>query len=225
MGADASAGAFRRYGLFFLLALALDIAPGPDIIFVFTQSLAYGWKSGVCVTLGLCSGLCFHVTLAAFGVALLLKRYPLAFTAITLCGAAYLAYLGWGAWDSASVVSVDGAAAPQLPPMRLYLRGVVMNMCNPKVMLFFLSFLPRFTCPEKGRMVLQFLLLGFIFMISALITFSAVAVCGGGLSNLLSLYPSAPRIIQYFAAIVLFGLSAWIVWTTFRPRKTADAQG
>jgi len=219
----APVGAFRRYGLFFLISLALAFAPGPDILFVFAQSLAYGWEAGFCVTFGLCTGLCVHVTLAAFGVGLFLQRHPKAFTAVTICGAFYLAYLGWNAWQSACVVSVDGAAPPALPPLRLYLRGIVMNVCNPKVILFFLAFLPRFMRPEEGRLVRQFLLLGGTFMLAALFVFSGVAACGGGLAQFFALWPSGPRIVQCFTAVVLFGLAAWIAWSAVRagkPNKT-----
>ena len=79
---------FRRYGSFFLLAMALGIAPGPDILFVFAQSLAQGQAAGSLVTLGLCTGLVFHVSLAAFGIAAVLRRKPHLFKAITWCGAA-----------------------------------------------------------------------------------------------------------------------------------------
>ena len=219
MSDGAPAGAFRRYGLFFLISLALAFTPGPDILFVFAQSLAYGWEAGFCVTLGLCTGLCLHVTLAAFGAGVFLQRHPKAFSAITLCGAFYLACLGWGAWMSARVVAVDGSAPPALPPLRLYLRGIVMNVCNPKVILFFLAFLPRFMRPEKGCLVRQFLLLGGTFMLATLFAFSCVAACGGGLAQFFALWPSALRIVQYFTAVVLLGLAAWIAWSSVRAGK------
>ncbi len=224
MADGASAGAFRRYGLFFLISLSLALAPGPDILFVFAQSLAHGWTAGFCVTFGLCTGLCLHVVLAAFGAGLFLQRHPRAFTALTLCGAAYLAYLGWAAWDGAQVVAVDGAAPPELPPARLYLRGIVMNVCNPKVGLFFLAFLPRFMRLEEGRLMRQFLLLGGTFMLAALATFSCIALCGGALARAFAQWPSAPRVVQYFTALVLFGLSAWIVRTAFRRNSSLQVR-
>ena len=92
----------RRYLAFFGVALALDVAPGPDILFVMAQSLAHGASAGVYVTLGLCSGLCVHVTLAALGFADVMKRMPALFMAVTWAGAAYLAYLG------VKVVTVTG---------------------------------------------------------------------------------------------------------------------
>ena len=219
MDGDAPAGAFRRYGLFFLIALALGLAPGPDILFVFAQSLAHGMLAGVYVTFGLCTGICLHVTLAAFGAGTFLNRHPRAYKAVTLCGAFYLACLGWGALQGAGGVAVDGAAPPPLPPVRLYLRGIVMNVSNPKVILFFLSFLPQFMRPERGHLVRQFLTLGGVFIFATLLVFNVVALCGGAIAGIFAQYPSAPRFLQYFTAIVLLGLSAWIAWTTCRPTQ------
>ena len=219
MDGDAPAGAFRRYGLFFLIALALGLAPGPDILFVFAQSLAHGMLAGVYVTFGLCTGICLHVTLAAFGAGTFLNRHPRAYKAVTLCGAFYLACLGWGALQGVGVVAVDGAVPPPLPPVRLYLRGIVMNVSNPKVILFFLSFLPQFMRPERGHLVRQFLTLGGGFIFATLLVFHVVALCGGAIAGIFAQYPSAPRFLQYFTAIVLLGLSAWIAWTTCRPTQ------
>ena len=222
MRGDASAGAFRRYGLFFLIAFALGLAPGPDILFVFAQSLAHGRLAGVYVTLGLCPGLCLHVTLAAFGAGTFLKRHPRAYKTVTLCGAFYLACLGWDALQNAHVVAVEGPAPPPLPPLRLYLRGIVMNVSNPKVILFFLSFLPQFMCPEKGRLVRQFMTLGGIFVLATLLAFNIIALCGGTISGVFALWPSASRCLQYFTVIVLFVLSAWIAWTACRPMPSPN---
>ena len=170
---------FRRYGSFFLLAMALGIASGPDILFVFAQSLAQGQAAGSLVTLGLCTGLVFHVSLAAFGIAAVLRRKPHLFKAITWCGAAYLVWLGVGAWRSA-VVPVGESTAETMPYLRLYLRGIVMNVCNPKVMLFFLALMPRFVVPERGRVTAQFLLLGLTFAAATLLVFNLLDHPRGG---------------------------------------------
>ena len=224
MSDGAPAGAFRRYGLFFLIALALGFAPGPDILFVFAQSLAHGMLAGVYVTLGLCTGICLHVTLAAFGAGTFLKCHPRAYKAVMLFGAFYLACLGWGALQGAGVVAVDGVAPSALPPLRLYLRGIVMNVSNPKVILFFLSFLPQFMSPEKGHLVRQFMTLGGVFILATLLVFNIVALCGGGIARALALCPSAPRFLQYFTAVVLVGLSAWIAWSALRTEKTRKSE-
>ncbi len=206
---------FRRYGSFFLLAMALGIAPGPDILFVFAQSLAQGQAAGSLVTLGLCTGLVFHVSLAAFGIAAVLRRKPHLFKAITWCGAAYLVWLGIGAWRSA-VVPVGESTAETMPYLRLYLRGIVMNVCNPKVMLFFLALMPRFVVPERGRVTAQFLLLGLTFAAATLLVFNLVAVGGGALSAFLSRWPESLAFLQCFSAIIMFGLAGWIGWMNLR---------
>lgn len=208
----------KRFFSFFCLSLALGIAPGPDILFVFAQSLAQGQAAGSLVTLGLCTGLCFHVTLAAFGIAAVLKKYPRAFTCLTWCGAAYLVWIGFGAWRSATAVTAG--TAENLPYLRLYLRGIVMNVCNPKVMLFFLALMPRFIVPEKGRVAVQFLLLGLTFAVATLLVFNGVALCGGALAHVLEQWPSATAILQRFSAIVMFGLAAWIGWMNLRKPRT-----
>ena len=208
----------RRYGSFFLLALALGLAPGPDILFVFAQSLAQGPSAGALVTLGLCTGLCVHVTLAAFGFAAVMKKCPFAFQVVTWCGAAYLAWLGWHAWrDAVAVSGPDGAE--HLPCLRLYGRGIVMNLCNPKVILFFLALMPRFIVREKGRVACQFVLLGLTFVVATLLVFNSVALCGGGLSVCLQRWPQSTAILQRFSAIVMFALAAWIVRANCRSGK------
>ena len=134
---------------FFVTALMLALAPGPDIIFVLTQSALYGMRAGVATTLGLISGLCFHTTIVAVGVAGIFMTSPLAFTLLTVVGAAYLLYLAWLSFRA-------GASMAHLQESRflgywgLYRRGVIMNITNPKVTLFFLAFLPQFCAPDRG---------------------------------------------------------------------------
>ena len=135
---------------FFVTALMLALAPGPDIIFVLTQSALYGMRAGVATTLGLISGLCFHTTIVAVGVAGIFMTSPLAFTLLTVVGAAYLLYLAWLSFRA-------GASMAHLQESRflgywgLYRRGVIMNITNPKVTLFFLAFLPPSSSSRPSR--------------------------------------------------------------------------
>ncbi len=217
--------AMKRLGSFFLLSLALGIAPGPDILFVLAQSLVHGWGTGSLVTLGLCTGLIFHVSLAAFGIAAVLRTYPWLFRLVTWGGAAYLVYLGIGAWQSASVVTVSAegdAVTTALPALRLYGRGIVMNVLNPKVMLFFLALMPRFVEPERGRVALQFLVLGLVFAVATLFVFHAVAFCGGLVSGLLDASSQASRYLRYFSALVMFGIAGWIAWQNVRELRVCS---
>ena len=205
----------HRHAGFFVCALALGIAPGPDNLFVLTQSLSQGAAAGILVTLGLCTGLCFHVSLAAFGIAAILKRYPRAFGAITLLGACYLLYLAWLTWRGAGSGPAESEAV-HLPAARLYLRGIIMNVCNPKVMLFFLALMPRFTRPEKGHVAAQFLLLGLLFAIATVIVFCGIALLGGSISGYLARSPSSYAVLQYVSAGVMVLLAVWIVARTLQ---------
>lgn len=220
----------KRLGSFFLLSLALGIAPGPDILFVLAQSLAHGWQAGSLVTLGLCTGLTFHVSLAAFGIAAILKKYPWLFQLVTWGGAAYLIYLGIGAWQSAAVVAVPSSGSTSmetLPAFRLYARGIVMNVLNPKVMLFFLALMPRFIETGRGRVALQFLVLGLVFAVATVLVFHAVAFCGGLISGLLDASSQASVHLRYFSAVVMFGIAGWIGWQNmkeWRNGKQANAE-
>ena len=134
--------------LFILSSGTLALAPGPDNLFVLTQSALHGRWAGLLVTFGLCTGLLVHTAAVAVGVATILATSALAFTILKLAGAAYLIYLGWCA------LRTDGQAIrfgreTALSSGRLYRRGIVMNITNPKVAIFFLAFLPQFTDPGR----------------------------------------------------------------------------
>lgn len=124
---------------FFGIALGLAIAPGPDIIFVLTQSALYGARAGLSTTLGLMSGLFFHTALVAVGVAAVFQHSPTAFLLLKGAGAAYLLYLAWLSLRSGAVLA-QGGQGTFIGYAALYRRGVLMNITNPKVTLFFLPF-------------------------------------------------------------------------------------
>ena len=151
---------------FFVAALLLGIAPGPDNIFVLTQSALFGAGAGVVTTLGLVTGLCVHTTAVALGVAAIFQTSALAFTLLKTAGAGYLLWLAWLSFRSgASTAQIaqgdasDGGPAGAAFPgyMTLYRRGIVMNVTNPKVSLFFLAFLPQFCDPTRGSVAVQVL--------------------------------------------------------------------
>lgn len=158
--------------LFTSASLLLAVAPGPDNIFVLTQSMVRGWRVGLIVTLGLCTGLIVHTAAVALGVAALFQTSALAFNLLKFAGAAYLAYLAWGAFR-AGAASLDNAGGEPLGPGRAYLRGIVMNVTNPKVSIFFLAFLPQFVDAEAGAPMQQMLGLSAVFMLMTFVVFVA----------------------------------------------------
>ena len=127
------------YAVFIFTSALLALAPGPDNIFVLTQSALYGKRSGILITLGLCTGLVFHTCLVAFGVATIMQTSDWALSALKIIGAIYLVYLAWQILNS-QTQELSGKGVV-LSDANLYLRGIVMNVTNPKVSIFFLAFL------------------------------------------------------------------------------------
>lgn len=191
---------------FFGVSCLLGISPGPDNIFVMVQSATYGKRAGMLVVLGLCTGLIGHTTAVALGLAAVFAASETAFVVLKMLGAAYLAYLAWGAWH-APVTDGRGAAAPSLPPRQLYLRGVVMNLTNPKVVFFFLAFLPQFVDASRGSVALQLAQLGGIFMLSTLVTFGAVSYFAATLGEHLRNSARAQTWMNRMAGAVFAGLA------------------
>jgi len=193
-------------GAFFAASLILALAPGPDNIFVLTQSALQGRLAGFLVTLGLCTGLLVHTSAVTLGVAAIFQASELAFSALKYIGAAYLLYLAWYAFR-ASASKIHGGKKEQLSRMQLYRRGIIMNVTNPKVSVFFLAFLPQFTNPGRGSLSLQLILLGFLFIIATLLVFGGVAFTAGSLGEWLSGSPRAQKIMNRIAGMVFVALA------------------
>lgn len=198
---------------FILASTLLSLAPGPDNIFVLTQSALYGQKSGILVTLGLCTGLIVHTTAVALGVAAIFQTSELAFTALKIAGAAYLLYLAWGAFR-ASASKLDGGDPALKSPMALYRRGIFMNITNPKVSIFFLAFLPQFASPEQGAMAPQIFVLGAIFILVALVVFGTIAILAGTLGGWLNRSPKTQVYLNRIAGTVFTALAFKLVTST-----------
>lgn len=192
---------------FIAASTLLSFAPGPDNIFVLMQSAMHGRRAGLFITLGLCTGLLVHTTLVALGVAALLVVSTTAFTILKLVGATYLVYLAVLSWR-APASAVEGAKVPPLSLRQYYLRGIVMNLTNPKVAIFFLALLPQFARPEIGSVTMQLLVLGGLFIAVALAVFSLIAVLAGWLAGALARSAQAQIRLNRLAALVFFGLAA-----------------
>ena len=191
---------------FFGIAALLALAPGPDNLFVLMQSAVWGRKAGMFVVLGLCTGLLGHTAAVALGLAAVFAASPMAFTALKLLGAAYLAYLAWQILR-APVRADDGERPAPLATGALYRRGIIMNLTNPKVLLFFFAFLPQFTSPAHGPVGLQIIELGAVFIVSTLLVFGSIAFFSGTFGQLLQRSPAASRWLNRLAGVVFLGLA------------------
>lgn len=194
---------------FVVAAALLAIAPGPDNIFVLTQSILFGKRSGILITLGLCTGLVFHTSIVALGVATLIQTSEWAFMALKIFGAMYLLYLALQISKSAPQ-QLTGESQT-LSGKALYLRGIVMNISNPKVSLFFLAFLPQFTHSEAGAVAAQIVLLGLVFGGISLLIFSGIAITAAQIGKTLTRHPSLQYALQTITALIFVLLAVNLV--------------
>lgn len=191
---------------FFIASVILALVPGPDNIFVLTQSALHGRKAGLAVVLGLCSGLIVHSLAVALGVAVIFKTSLLAFTILKTAGAAYLIYLAWMSFR-ASAARIESQGIKELSLIKLYRRGIIMNITNPKVSIFFLAFLPQFTDPSRGSVAIQVFMLGGLFIISTIWVFGGVALLAGCLGQWLNRSERGQLLLNRVAGIVFVGLA------------------
>ena len=192
--------------IFFTTSILLALSPGPDNLFVMTQAAQQGRKAGLLVTLGLCTGLLFHTTAVTFGLAALFKASAVAFTVLKFSGAGYLLYLAWQAFRAGTVTGAT-AAVVRLNSGALYRRGIIMNITNPKVSIFFLAFLPQFADPGKGSLPAQILLLGGVFIIATIVIFGSISLLAGVFGERFRQSTSAQKLLNRAAAAIFAGLA------------------
>ena len=195
---------------FLVAALALNFAPGPDMLYVIGRSVGQGRKAGVVSSLGIATGGWVHTILAAVGVAALLRSSPMAFNVVRYAGAAYLLYLG-----AKMIIQRSRLETQQLPSESLtniFRQGVITNVLNPKVALFFLAFLPQFVDARRGSVALQILFLGVVFNLGGTLVNLGVAYAGGTLGDLLRRSPRFALVQKWFTGMVFIGLGARLAW-------------
>ncbi len=191
---------------FLFASILLGLAPGPDNIFVLTQSAVYGRKAGFFVVFGLCTGLIVHTAAVALGVAALLQTSSYAFTTLKLAGALYLLWLAWQAFR-ATGHNLTINPENRRTYWQLYRRGIFMNVTNPKVSLFFLAFLPQFVDPAHGPVAVQIGLLGGLFIVATLLVFGSITFVAGMLGERLGQSEWAQKILNRIAGTVFLLLA------------------
>jgi len=197
---------FDTLATFFAASIILALAPGPDNIFVLTQSALYGKLSGLFVMLGLCTGLIVHTMAVAFGVAVIFQVSAIAFNILKLLGAGYLLFLAWQAFRTSSTEQTD-KTNEGYTMTALYRRGIIMNITNPKVSIFFLAFLPQFADPDMGSLTLQIVILGGTFIVATILIFGCIAILAGAIGNWLTESPKTQLIMHRLAGLVFILLA------------------
>jgi threonine/homoserine/homoserine lactone efflux protein len=192
--------------LFFTTSILLALAPGPDNLFVIAQAAQNGRLAGFIVTLGLCTGLLVHTSAVTFGLAAVIQSSAFAFTVLKMIGAAYLLFLAWQAFRAIAQSLPDPQIA-KIEVTQLYRRGIIMNITNPKVSIFFLAFLPQFVNPEKGTIVLQFMILGGLFIVATIIVFGSLSLLAGAIGEKFRNSPQAQKWLNGIAGAIFTGLA------------------
>ena len=193
-------------------SMLLTIMPGPDIIYVLVQSVTNGKKYGIATATGLVSGIIIHTSLVAFGVSAIIKSSENIFFSIKLFGAIYLLYLAYQAYISDEAILLNSKAEKK-GLLKLYKQGFIMNVLNPKVSIFFLAFFPGFLYSTTQSTVIQFYVLGGLFMLQALFLFSMVSILSGNFSTYLKKHPTFNSRIKWFKILVFVGIAFFILFS------------
>ena len=193
------------YGLFILTALALLAIPGPAVLYVVSRSIDQGRSAGLSSVLGITSGTVVHVTLASVGLSSLVLASRVAFDAVRYVGAAYLVVLGMRRLLTRKTDDGVEAAAPRTR-RDLYTQGLVVNLLNPKTIVFIFAFIPQFVDVGAGHVWLQIMLLGFTFAGLGLMSDSLYAIVAGTVADRLRGTPVIARVERWFGGTVLIGL-------------------
>lgn len=198
--------------IFCTASILLGFAPGPDNIFVLTQSIMYGKKAGLFVTFGLATGLIVHTTVVAFGLAAIFQTSVLAFNILKYLGVLYLLYLAWKAFKD-NKRDINKEEVLEISSLDLYKRGIIMNITNPKVSIFFMAFLPQFTNHSNGSLTIQFILLGLVFILTTLFVFGFISFIAGVVGEYILNSKKFERILNYTAGSVFVGLALKLALT------------
>lgn len=194
----------HRIPVYLSTCLLLALTPGPDNCFVLAQSVACGASAGIWITLGLMTGLCVHITLAVLGTATFLTRFPRFADILRTCGALYLLHMAFGLFFSEAPLPAEAEHGTLLT---FYIRGIILNLSNPKIILFFIAFLPRFLpepCDRKRRELFR---LGLLFILTAFTVMASIALLGAAATAFLRNNPDALRWISRGAAVAIAAIA------------------
>lgn len=189
----------------------LAISPGPDNIYVLVQSITHGKKYGLATVAGLITGCLVHTTLLAFGVSAIIKQNEQLFFFIKLFGAVYLLYLAYKVFRSSGNISISKSGVGKKGVVRLFRQGFIMNVLNPKVTIFFLAFFPGFLFSDGLSNVIQFYVLGLLFMIVSAIIFSLIAILSAEISEYIRRSSSIGVYLKWLQIIVFVGIAAYLL--------------
>lgn len=190
---------------------ALGISPGPDNIYVLMQSLVNGKKYGLATMAGLMSGCLVHTTLLAFGVSVIIKESETLFYGIKILGALYLFFLAFQVFRRESAIALSGKHIPKKKLLTLFQQGFVMNVLNPKVTIFFLAFFPGFLFSDTLSTVIQFYVLGGLFIMVSSVIFGSIAILSSSISKYLKESTKIGVYLKWMQISVFVGIAVYLL--------------
>ncbi|WP_272149038.1 LysE family translocator [Tenacibaculum aiptasiae] len=196
---------------FVLATGTLAFSPGPDNIFVLTQSIVNGKKYGLATVAGLMTGCIIHTTLVAFGVSEIINQNPKLFFVIKLLGAGYLLYLAYQVYRSDAKIAFSTENVEKKTTFELFKKGFWMNVLNPKVTIFFLAFFPQFLFSDSLSNVLQFYVLGGLFILTSFVIFSTIAILAGTISESIKKNAQIGVYLKWAQIVVFVGIAVLIL--------------
>lgn len=196
---------------FITASVILTLSPGPDIIYVLVQGMANGKKHGLVTALGLGSGIIVHTSLIAFGISAIIRESEDLFFVIKLFGAIYLFFLAYRVFKSDASIDITTGEVQERKLFSLYKQGFIMNILNPKVTIFFLAFFPGFLWEPDENTVMQFYILGLVFMLLTFMIFGSVAILAGNIAKYLQKHPNSGVYLKWLQVIVFIGIGIFIL--------------
>ena len=198
---------------FLAAAMLITASPGPDNLMVLSFGISRGRAQGVMFGLGCALGCLSHTVLAALGVSALIAASPMAFLALKICGGLYLVWMGIQALRSRAGVNVARAKGTDESLRRLFTKGLFANAINPKVVLFFLSFLPQFVIADHGHVGWQTAQLGLVFTVQAAVLFGLLGYFSGAVGQWLQRHSNAGLWLDRIAGTIFVALGLRLITT------------
>jgi threonine/homoserine/homoserine lactone efflux protein len=197
----------QHFLTFLVASIALNLVPGQDTLYIIGRSLSQGRRAGIVSVLGIGSGCLIHITAAAIGLYSVLALWPPAFSLITDLGALYLIWLGVMIWMGRKSLDLSGKpGAPVSTDWQIFRQGLMTNLLNPKVALFFLAFLPQFIDPVSSLGAWTFMFLGFTFFCTGSIWCTFVALSASSIADTLREKPKIQTGLDLFTAVLFIAL-------------------
>lgn len=190
---------------FICASAILAVIPGPDILFVITQGITLGRKQALLTATGLVTGCIFHTTLAAFGISVIFQRSQAAFFSLKIAGACYLLYLAYCALKSSGNLNCNMTSSKSG-----FKKGILMNILNPKVALFFIAFLPQFVSSETKHFALDMIILGAVFAFVSWCVFAVCSLLAAQFNQFIKNNKNFGNYVNKFAALAYVIIAMWL---------------